>query len=74
MTSLRNVAVTAPYFDDGGVATLPEAVRLMARAQLGRELTPSQTAAIVAFLGTLTGSYAGRPLTAPNAPGAAPQP
>ncbi|MFB0487754.1 cytochrome c peroxidase [Methylobacterium sp. OAE515] len=72
--SLRNVAVTAPYFDDGGVATLPEAVRLMARAQLGRELTPSQTAAIVAFLGTLTGSYAGRPLTAPNAPGAAPQP
>lgn len=72
--SLRNVAVTAPYFDDGGVATLPEAVRLMARAQLGRELTPSQTASIVAFLGTLTGSYAGRPLTAPNAPGTAPQP
>jgi cytochrome c peroxidase len=72
--SLRNVAVTAPYFDDGGVATLPEAVRLMARAQLGRELTAAQTASIVAFLGTLTGSYAGRPLTAPNAPGAAPQP
>jgi cytochrome c peroxidase len=72
--SLRNVAVTAPYFDDGGVATLPEAVRLMARAQLGRELTASQTASIVAFLGTLTGSYAGRPLTAPEAPGAAPQP
>jgi len=72
--SLRNVAVTAPYFDDGGVATLPEAVRLMARAQLGRELTVSQTASIVAFLGTLTGSYAGRPLTAPNAPGAPPRP
>jgi cytochrome c peroxidase len=46
----------------------------MARAQLGRELTASQTASIVAFLGTLTGSYAGRPLTAPEAPGAAPQP
>ncbi|WP_246692224.1 MULTISPECIES: cytochrome c peroxidase [unclassified Methylobacterium] len=71
--SLRNVAVTAPYFDDGGIATLPEAVRLMARAQLGRELTASQTDAIVAFLGTLTGSYAGRPLTAPNAPSAVPQ-
>ena len=69
--SLRNVAVTAPYFDDGGVATLPEAVRLMARAQLGRELTPAQAASIVAFLGTLTGSYEGRPLTAPAA---APQP
>ncbi|MCJ2065503.1 c-type cytochrome [Methylobacterium sp. J-088] len=69
--SLRNVAVTAPYFDDGGVATLPEAVRLMAQAQLGRELTPAQAASIVAFLGTLTGSYEGRPLTAPAA---APQP
>ncbi|TXN72351.1 c-type cytochrome [Methylobacterium sp. WL6] len=69
--SLRNVAVTAPYFDDGGVATLPEAVRLMARAQLGRELTPEQAAAIVAFLGTLTGSYEGRPLTTAAA---APQP
>ncbi|WP_244507477.1 cytochrome-c peroxidase [Methylobacterium phyllostachyos] len=69
--SLRNVSVTAPYFDDGSVATLPEAVRLMARAQLGRELTDPQTAAIVAFLGTLTGTYEGRPLT-PAA--AAPQP
>lgn len=72
--SLRNVAVTAPYFDDGSVATLPEAVRLMARVQLGRELTAAQADAIVAFLGTLTGSYEGRPLTAPRAPGTAPQP
>ncbi len=72
--SLRNVAVTAPYFDDGSVATLPEAVRLMARVQLGRELTAAQADAIVAFLGTLTGSYEGRPLTAPGTPGAAPQP
>ncbi|MCJ2052925.1 cytochrome-c peroxidase [Methylobacterium sp. J-070] len=70
--SLRNVAVTAPYFDDGGVAALPEAVRLMARAQLGRELTAAQTEAIVAFLGTLTGSYEGWPLTAPQAADAAP--
>lgn len=72
--SLRNVAVTAPYFDDGSVATLPEAVRLMARVQLGRELTAAQADAIVAFLGTLTGSYEGRPLTAPRAPGSGPQP
>jgi cytochrome c peroxidase len=72
--SLRNVAVTAPYFDDGGVATLPEAVRLMARAQLGRELTDAQTAAIVAFLGTLTGAYEGHPLTAARPPDAPPQP
>ncbi|KAA0122336.1 cytochrome-c peroxidase [Methylobacterium sp. P1-11] len=71
--SLRNVAVTAPYFDDGGVATLPEAVRLMARAQLGRELTAAQIDAIVAFLGTLTGSFEGRPLTAPRATEATPR-
>ncbi|WP_396660627.1 cytochrome-c peroxidase [Methylobacterium bullatum] len=72
--SLRNVAVTAPYFDDGGVPTLPEAVRLMARVQLGRELTDAQIGSIVAFLGTLTGSYEGRPLTPSPAPDTPPQP
>ena len=64
--SLRNVAVTAPYFDDGGVATLPQAVRLMAQAQLGRELTPQQVGSIVAFLRTLTGRYRGEVLTRPR--------
>ncbi len=33
--SLRNVAVTAPYFHNGSVTTLQEAVRIMARTQLG---------------------------------------
>jgi cytochrome c peroxidase len=61
--SLRNVAVTAPYFHDGSAATLEQAVRRMARAQLDRTLTDEQIAKIVAFLQTLTGSYRGVPLT-----------
>lgn len=61
--SLRNVAVTAPYFHDGSAATLEQAVGRMARAQLDRTLNEAQIAKIVAFLQTLTGSYRGLPLT-----------
>jgi cytochrome c peroxidase len=61
--SLRNVAVTAPYFHDGRTRTLDAAVATMARVQLGRSLSPDEIAAIVAFLGTLTGEYRGRPVT-----------
>lgn len=53
--SLRNVEKTAPYFHDGSVATLPEAVKLMARHQLGKELSDADVASIIAFLKTLTG-------------------
>ncbi|MBX3462011.1 MAG: c-type cytochrome [Planctomycetes bacterium] len=53
---LVNVEKTAPYYHDGKVATLEEAVVKMAKLQLGRDLTPEQTASIVAFLKTLTGS------------------
>ena len=53
--SLRNVAVTAPYFHDGSVSDLSEAVRMMARHQLGFELQPDEVTAIVAWLGALTG-------------------
>ncbi len=53
--SLRNVAMTPPYFHDGSVATLPEAVRVMARVQLGKALTEDEVRNIVAFLQTLTG-------------------
>jgi cytochrome c peroxidase len=61
--SLRNVAVTAPYFHDGSAATLEQAVGRMARAQLDRTLNEAQIAKIVAFLQTLTGSYRGVPLS-----------
>jgi len=60
--SLRNVAVTAPYFHDGSAATLSQAVKKMGYAQLDRVLTDDETKAIVAFLQTLTGTYLGRPV------------
>lgn len=59
---LRNVALTAPYFHDGSVADLPAAVATMARVQLGREVSAEEVRLIVAFLGTLTGRYRGKPL------------
>jgi cytochrome c peroxidase len=57
--SLRNVAVTPPYFHDGSAATLEEAVRKMGAAQLNSDLSESQISSIVAFLKTLTGRYRG---------------
>lgn len=53
--SLRNVALTPPYFHDGSIATLDEAVRVMGRYQLGREISGEDRRLIVAFLGALTG-------------------
>lgn len=60
--NLRNVEVTQPYFHDGSAATLDEAVRTMATVQLGKSLSQSEVADIVAFLKTLTGKYHGVPL------------
>ena len=60
--SLRNVAVTAPYFHDGRIASLDRAVEIMGRSQLGRELPQQDIDLIVKFLGTLTGVYQGRSL------------
>jgi cytochrome c peroxidase len=61
--SLRNVAVTGPYFHDGSVADLSDAIRTMARLQLGRTITDEDVRAIRAFLESLTGEYDGRQLT-----------
>ncbi len=60
--SLRNVALTAPYFHDGSVATLDEAVALMGRHQLGRELSAEDVSLITAFLRSLNGRWQGRDL------------
>lgn len=60
--TLRNIARTAPYFHDGSATTLPEAVSIMARYQLGRAMSPGDIDLIVKFLHTLTGEYRGRPL------------
>lgn len=53
--SLRNVEKTAPYFHDGKVTHLEEAVRLMGRYQLDTELSEIQVRQIVAWLSALTG-------------------
>jgi cytochrome c peroxidase len=52
---LRNVAAVRPYFHDGSAATLSEAVRIMAKVQLGKALSDKDTTSIIAFLGSLTG-------------------
>jgi cytochrome c peroxidase len=53
--TLRNVAVTYPYFNNGEVADLDEAIRVMAREMLGIELDDDETADIEAFMHALTG-------------------
>jgi cytochrome c peroxidase len=73
--TLRDVAKTAPYFHDGSVATLAEAVALMAKGghpdknkdglMIDRNLNGDELAQLVAFLETLTGNV---PFTAPDVP------
>ena len=53
---LRNVTRTAPYFHDGRVATLKEAVRLMGWLQLDLRLTSRDISDLIAFLHTLEGN------------------
>ncbi len=65
--SWRNVSLTAPYFHNGSVATLDEAVRVMAKIQLGKDLEDAQVADIVAFLESLTGKFPEQ--TMPRLPG-----
>ena len=55
--SLRNVALTAPYFHNGSVATLEEAVDVMFRYQLGRSASSEDKALIVRFLQTLNAEH-----------------
>lgn len=55
--TLRNIALTAPYFHNGSVKTLDKAVKVMAKTQLNKELTDDETADIVAFLNALTGEF-----------------
>jgi cytochrome c peroxidase len=68
--SLRNVAETGPYFHDGSIAKLEEAIRLMGYHQLGKELSRSDIGEIAAFLRSLTGridaSYIAQPEPLPS--------
>ncbi len=55
--SLRNVALTAPYFHDASAHTLKQAVATMAKFQLGITLPADDIVKVVKFLNTLTGVY-----------------
>jgi len=60
--SLRNVALTGPYFHDGSAKSLEEAVDVMFKYQLGRTAPKEDKELIVKFLRTLTGELEGKPL------------
>ncbi|KPG94498.1 cytochrome B6 [Pseudomonas sp. RIT-PI-q] len=60
--SLRNVAVTAPYFHDASAKTLEDAVDVMFKFQLGRIPSAEDKTLIIEFLKTLTGEWGGKPL------------
>ena len=55
VANLRNVNMTPPYFHDGSVKSLPDAVRIMGKIQLRKTLSDEDVKYVVAFLNTLTG-------------------
>ena len=63
--SLRLAAYTAPYFHDGSVETLSDAIRIMVKYQLGRSIEKDDVDAIEAFIHSLAGRYRGHTITAP---------
>jgi cytochrome c peroxidase len=65
--TLRNIALTAPYFNNGSVPTLDEAVRVMVKVQLNKDVSEEQVKDVVAFLNGLTGEFPA--MTLPRLPG-----
>lgn len=63
---LRNIALTAPYFHDGSMKTMKEAVDYMAKYQIDINLSDDELNKMVSFLETLTGEYKGKLLTNDN--------
>ena len=57
VSSLRNVALTGPYFHNGSVDSLEEAIRVMGKVQLRHELAEDIVADIAEFLKTLSGEF-----------------
>lgn len=53
--TLRNITETAPYFHNGMIPTLKDAIKEMGRIQLGTKITDKQAESIEAFLGALKG-------------------
>ena len=53
--SLRNIEMTYPYFHDGSVSDLDDAIQIMSKTELNKELTVEEVAEIATFLKALTG-------------------
>ena len=64
--TLRNVALTWPYYHDGSVETLEQAVAMMSKYQVGREMPEATVQKVTSFLNALTGEYQGQLLTNTN--------
>ncbi len=60
--SLRNIAVTPPYFHDGSITKLSEAIDIMGYYQLGKKLTVNDIKHLQSFLESLTGEWQGSTL------------
>jgi cytochrome c peroxidase len=69
--TLRNIALTAPYFHNGKTKSLDDAVKLMAKLQANKDLSKQEIGDIVAFLNALTGEFPKQTMpTLPGTPGA----
>ena len=64
--SLRNIALTWPYYHDGSVPTLEKATEMMAEYQVGRKMPEAEIKKVKSFLDALTGQYQGKTLTNTN--------
>lgn len=64
--TLRNVALTYPYYHDGSVESLAQAISMMATYQVGRNMKPAEVEKVEKFLEALTGEYQGKLLTNAN--------
>ena len=71
--SLRNIDKTAPYFHNGQVSSLEQAVPLMAHYELGKELSRDDTHSILVWLKTLTGDLPREYIRKPQLPKSTPQ-
>ncbi|MCU0371505.1 MAG: cytochrome-c peroxidase [Bacteroidales bacterium] len=66
--SLRNIEKTHPFFHDGSITDLGEAVKIIAKLQLNKDLTEQEVQEIVTFLKTLTGTVPADLAQAPEMP------
>jgi cytochrome c peroxidase len=71
--SLRDIDKTGPYFHDGKVATLAEAIKKMAEYQVGKNLTDEQMKSIETFLKALTGDLPADYIKMPELPKSTPK-